>query len=322
MDVGSIPLDWRTGHVTPIHKKGSRAEVSNYCYYRPVSLTSVVCKVMETLVRNAILDHMLDNDFVSGYQHGFLPGRSCTTQLLEVLDHWTEILDNGGALDVIYLDLAKAFDSVPHSRLLTKLQSYGIGGSLLQWIRSFLLDRHQRVMIAGIGSNWAPVLSGVPQGSVLGPVLFICYINDMPDVVSSFIYMYADDTKLCRETGNSSDCTKLQLDLNNIQNWADQWQLKFNSTKCKVMYLGNGNDRSKYSMRDNGIEVSLESAGEEKDLGVWIDDKLKFTNHIGHVVAKSNQILSLIKRSFVYKDTEIIKRLFTALVRPHLHGDS
>ena len=105
-----IPLDWKTGHVTPVHKKASRAEVSNY---RPVSLTSVICKVMEKLVRNAILDHMFDNDFISGYQHGFLPGRSCTTKLLEVLDKWTEILDNGGTLDLVYLDLAKAFDSVP-----------------------------------------------------------------------------------------------------------------------------------------------------------------------------------------------------------------
>jgi len=207
---------------------------------------------------------------------------------------------------VVYLDLAKAFDSVPHSRLLTKLQSHGIGGGLLRWIRSFLLDRHQRVMIARIGSNWASVLSGVSQGFVLGPVLFICYINDMPDIVSSFIYMYADGTKICREVCDTSDSGKLQMDLNNIQKWSEEWQLKFNSTKYKVMHLGNANDRSKYSMKENGMEVLLESDSEEKDLGIWIDDKLKFTNHIGHAVAKSNQILGLIKRSFVYRDSEII----------------
>ena len=160
---------------------------------------------------------------------------------------------------MVYLDLAKAFDSVPHSRLLTKLQSHGIGGGLLRWIRSFLLDRHQRVMIARIGSNWASVLSGVSQGFVLGPVLFICYINDMPDIVSSFIYMYADGTKICREVCDTSDSGKLQVDLNNIQKWSEEWQLKFNSTKYKVMHLGNANDRSKYSMKENGMEVLLES---------------------------------------------------------------
>ena len=315
MDEGNIPSDWKSGHITPVHKKGSRADV---CNYRPVSLTSVVCKVMEKLVRNVILDHMFDNDLMSDYQHGFLPGRSCTTQLLEVLDKWTEIVDNGGALDVIYLDLAKAFDSVPHKRLLVKLQSYGVRGNLLKWIESFLLGRRQRVMIAGIGSEWVSVLSGVPQGSVLGPVLFICYINDMPNTILSFIYIYADDTKISREVSGTHGYNKLQTDLNQIQTWSDDWQLKFNSTKCKVMHIGHSNVQNKYSMKNCGAEVVLESTSEEKDLGVWIDDKLKFTSHVGHVVAKSNQILGLIKRSFVYRDTEVIKRLFTALVRPHL----
>ena len=123
-----------------------------------MSLTSVICKVMERLLRRPLLDHMFDNDFISDCQHGFIPGRSCTTQLLEVLDKWTDILDNYGALDVIYLDLAKAFDSVPHKHLLLKLQSYGINGRYLNWISSFLLGRSQRVMVAGTGSEWAPVL--------------------------------------------------------------------------------------------------------------------------------------------------------------------
>ena len=273
---------------------------------------------MENLVRNVILDHMFDNDLISDCQYGFLPGRSCTTHLLEVLDKWTEFLDKGGAVDVIYLDLAKAFDSVPHNRLLAKLQSHGVNGSLLRWIKSFLLGRQQRVMIAGIGSKWAPVLSGVPQGSVLGPALFICYINDMPNTISSFIYMYADDTTVSREVCSSEDCKALQSDVNHIQTWSDTWQLKFNSSKCKVMHIGHANTHAKYFMKHNGSEMVLESASEEKDLGVWIDEKLKFTNHVGHVMAKSNQILGLIKRSFVYRDTEVIKKLFTTLVRPHV----
>jgi len=124
-------------------------------------------------------------------------------------------------LDVIYLDLAKAFDSVPHRRLLLKLKLYGVSGRFLSWIESFLLDRSQRVMVAGTGSVWASVLSGVPQGSVLGPVLFLCYINDMPETVSSFIYMYADDTKIGRAVSNIEDNRRLQADLDRVQEWSD-----------------------------------------------------------------------------------------------------
>jgi len=205
LDEGNIPKDWKSGNVIPVYKKGSRTSVDNY---RPVSLTSVICKVMEKLLRKPLLDHMFDNDFISDSQHGFIPGRSCTTQLLEVLDKWTDILDSGGALDVIYLDLAKAFDPVPHRRLLLKLQSYAINGTYLSWISSFLLVHCQRVMVSGTGSKWESVLSGVPQGSVLGPVLFVCYINDMPNTVSSFIYMYADDTKLGRRVATAEDSKK------------------------------------------------------------------------------------------------------------------
>jgi len=315
LDDGNIPQDWKDGHVTPIYKKGSRADIGNY---RPVSLTSVICKVMEKLLRRAFLDHMLDNEFISEHQHGFVPGRSCSTQLLEVLDKWTEILDRGGDIDVVYLDLAKAFDSVPHHRLLLKLESYGVQGTLLHWMKNFLTGRRQKVMVAGTGSQWAPVLSGVPQGSVLGPLLFICYINDMPDTISSFIYMYADDTKIVREVTNDRDCEELQLDLDSIQHWSEKWQIRFNSSKCKIMHLGHSSDRAEYKMIDNGVEVSLDVISEEKDLGVWIDNKLKFSIHVGHAVAKGNQVLGLIKRSFVYRDSDIMKRLFTAHVRPHL----
>ena len=156
LDEGELPQDWKKGHISPIYKKGSRSSVSNYS---PVSLTSVVCKVMEKLLRKPLLDHMFSNELVSDYQHGFLPSRSCVTQLLEVLDRWTDILDCGDVLDVIYLDLAKAFDSVPHRRLLLKLKSYGVSGRFLSWIESFLLDRSQWVMVAGTGSVWASVLS-------------------------------------------------------------------------------------------------------------------------------------------------------------------
>ena len=195
LNEGRLPQSWKDGHVTPIFKKGSRTKVENY---RPVSLTSVICKVMEKIMRKALIEHMITNKLLSDSQHGFIQGRSCTTQLLQVIDRWSEIIDEGGNIDNIYLDFAKAFDTVPHHRLIVKLQSYGIGGRVLDWINNFLTDRRQRVLVQGSESSWARVLSGVPQGSVLGPVLFVCYINDMPDTISSFMYMYADDTKMAR----------------------------------------------------------------------------------------------------------------------------
>jgi hypothetical protein len=207
MKEGKIPQEWKEANITPVYKKGSRSAVDNY---RPISLTSVCCKVMERLVRKEVLQHMTSNGFLSDNQHGFVQGRSCTTQLLKVVDKLTEILDRGGALDLIYLDFAKAFDTVPHERLLNKLASYGIQGHALQWIRQFLTGRRQRVGVAGNFSNWTKVLSGVPQGSVLGPVLFICYINDMPEAVRSLIYLYADDSKICREVNNIIDWAALR----------------------------------------------------------------------------------------------------------------
>ena len=170
----TLPTDWKMGNITAIFKKGQRKLPTNY---RPISLTSIVCKVLESLVRDAIIKHFKDNLLFSSNQFGFISGRSTTLQLLHVLETWSEILDRGGNIDCIYMDFMKAFDTVPHKRLLSKIQSYCIGDQLLGWISSFLSDRQQRVCINGCHSNWGSVTSGIPQGSVLGPILFVIYIN-------------------------------------------------------------------------------------------------------------------------------------------------
>ena len=184
------------------------------------------------------MTHMTENDLLSPKQHGFIQGRSCVTQLLAVLDSWTLALDEGGNIDTIYLDFAKAFDTVPHQRLLTKLRGYGIEGRILAWIEAFLTNRRQRVVINSSRSSWADVMSGIPQGSVLRPVLFICYINNMPSSVQSSIYLFADDAKLYRNIPSDDDP---QHDLQQLEKWSEEWQLHFNPSKCKVMHLGHQN---------------------------------------------------------------------------------
>ena len=156
---GTLPEQWKTAHVSVLHKKQSRKSPSNY---RPVSLTSVVCKTMESIIRDKIMTHMTDNAMFSKAQHGFRPGRSCVTQLLEVIESWTRILDAGGVVDAIYFDFAKAFDTVPRERLLLKCYAHGIQGSTLIWIRSFLTGRPQRVVVNGADSSWSQVTSGIP----------------------------------------------------------------------------------------------------------------------------------------------------------------
>ncbi len=310
-----LPPDWKNSHVTPIFKKGPRNQCSNY---RPVSLTAIVCKLCESIVRDVIMDHLIKNNLLSDCQHGFIPGRSCVTQLLTMLDMWTRILDDYGTIDVAYLDFCKAFDVVPHERLLRKIEGYGINGTIADWIRSFLSDRKQRVLVNGCASGWAPVTSGIPQGSVLGPLLFLIFINDMPDAVHSTLLMFADDAKVFRQVNDLEDRQILQQDLDELTQWATKWQMKFNAAKCKIMHLGYGNTDQKYYLHEMGQPYELQVTKEEKDLGVIVDPDLTFAKHVEMKVNKANKLLGLIRVSYSYLDKESMTLLFKGLIRPHL----
>ena len=312
---GQLPQRWKDAMVTPLFKKGKKSAPGNY---RPVSLTSVLCKVSESIIRDQIMDHLYRNKLLSERQHGFVRKRSCMTQLLECLDDWTEMIDNGGNVDVIYMDYAKAFDKVAHERLLLKLRGYGLNSQIISWIKSFLSNRRQKVKVNGEESTWAEVLSGVPQGSVLGPVLFVCYINDLPDNIKTNVRLFADDTKVYAEATKSNNRNNLQEDVTYLDKWANIWQLSFNAGKCKTMHIGAKNPNQSYHMIQDGTRVEIETTHLEKDIGVYVDDQLKFDQHIETKCKQANKILGMVRRSFTFINKDIMRQLYIALIRPIL----
>ena len=324
MESGECPADWRSANVTPIHKKGDRTDPSNY---RPVSLTSQVCKIFETIVRKHLLEHLTENNILRDEQHGFREGRSCLTNLLEIMEDWTQIIDEGDGIDVAYLDFRKAFDLVSHKHLIYKMSKYGIKNNVLNWVQSFLQQRTQRVIVRGEKSEPFNVTSGVPQGSVLGPILFLIFINDLPLGVISPVSLFADDSKVFSRIISEKNSQKrinegnyfdgketLQNDLNSIRKWASIWKMEFNVDKCKIMHIGNSNPKQTYNM--DGAELTETEI--EKDLGVQVDNKLEFDKHIKGIVGKANRMLGLIKIGFSCLDQEIFMHLYPVLVRPLL----
>lgn len=308
-----FPQDWRIANITAIFKKGDKCCPGNY---RPVSLASIICKIMETLIREEIMNHMKKYKLFSKKQFGFISGRSTVLQLIKVLDKWTTAIDEGHAVDVVYCDFMKAFDRVPHRRLLEKISRYGIGEKYFKWIREFLTNREQCVVVNGEVSDWRPVSSGVPQGSVLGPLLFVFFINDLPECVknNSEIILYADDTKIFRSIKCKNDCDLLQEDLKDLQAWTERWLLNFHPDKCKYMRIG----RSDIEDPGYKFETQLERTTSEKDIGVIFNEKLNFSEHLAEKINKANKIVGIIRWSFVNLDIEIFRALYTALIRPHI----
>ncbi|MCP4456951.1 MAG: reverse transcriptase family protein, partial [Cytophagales bacterium] len=232
---GHIPSEWKAALIVPVHKKGSKSDIKNY---RPISLTSLVVKVMERIVRDELM--LKCSHFLDPRQHGFLPGKSCSTQLVEYCDSLSLSLNKNIRADVIYFDFAKAFDSVNHDLILSKLKTmYGINGRLLKFITSYLYNRTQSVLVNGSVSSSLPVISGVPQGSILGPSLFVLFLNDITSGISDCteIMMYADDTKIWREMHCEVDFIALQNDINYLLDWAVRNKMKFHSSKCKVLSI-------------------------------------------------------------------------------------
>ena len=314
MEEGDVPDVWRSANVCPVFKKGAKGDPANY---RPVSLTCVAGKVMESLIRDKMVGHLERHNLIRPSQHGFMAGRSTATNMLEYMETLTRLLDQGHAVDVLYLDFAKAFDKVPHERLLAKCRGLGLGGKLLEWIRLWLSDRKQRVVLNGEASEWTEVLSGVPQGSVLGPTLFLIFINDIDravEVTSTILLKFADDTKVGRVVENEEQRGELQSIIDKLVEWSKEWQMLFNAGKCHILHLGARNVRHEYTMEGN----KLEAVEVEKDVGVLVHQSLKPSMQCARAASRANAILGQLSRAITYRDKATFLKLYKVYVRPHL----
>ena len=310
LDDGQLLSSWREANVTPLHKKGDRSVRDNY---RPISLMSIICKVLERILRDHIMLHLTTHQLIAREQHGFVPKKSCITNLLESAELLTKALQERRWLDVLYIDFSKAFDSVPHLRLINKLAAYGIDGKLLRWIQQFLSNRRQRVVMGSATSQWAVVTSGVPQGSVLGPLLFTIYINDLLDVVMALCKLYADDAKLFADNAD-----ELQRDIEAITAWCEKWLMRLNVAKCHVLHVGKNNPRTAYFMSALGESRQLATTSSERDLGVIVSSSVRVSDQVQTASAKANAMLGVMKKTFTTRDKATWKKLYTTFVRPQL----
>ena len=300
--------------IVPIYKKGNRGLASNY---RPVSLTSHLCKLFERVVRKELVGFLEEQEVITQDQHGFRVGRSCLTQLVDHLDSVLKDLEAGHNVDVLYVDMAKAFDKVCHSRLLTKLASVGVGGNLLTWLESFLVGRTQSVVVEGKLSRPETVRSGVPQGTVLGPILFLLYVNDMPDVLQhSSMKLFADDAKLHKTIRDESDRSLLLDDIERVGEWAVKNSMELNADKYQLLQHGK-NDLLKQPYKlPTGTTVCGDAT--VRDLGITVDTHLNWKEHTAQITKTANQVSGRVLRAFETRDEETMLTLLKTYIRPHL----
>ena len=313
LDTGNVPSIWKQANVAAIFKKGDKHLASNY---RPVSLTCVSCKVLEHIVFRAMMDHVDLHKILVHYQHGFRSKHSCETQLINTIQELAKGLDEQKQMDLLILDFAKAFDKVAHQRLLRKLDYYGIRDNTLNWVSNWLVGRTQRVVVDGDFSEQASVRSGVPQGTVLGPLLFILYINDIATNTSSSIRLFADDCLLYRVVDRVSDVHELQKDLNQLCSWSSTWQMSFNAGKCTVLTITNKKCPIKFDY-SIGNQI-LNRLKNHPYLGVEISDNLDWTKHIDNTVTKSQRTLNMLRRNLSGCTQDTRALAYKALVRPVL----
>ncbi|CAB3996295.1 Hypothetical predicted protein [Paramuricea clavata] len=311
--VGVLPSVWKLANVVPVHKHGEKTYVENY---RPISLLSLISKVLERCIFNNIKYHVYEQ--INPCQNGFMPGKSCITQLIEVLEQIGRELDRGKQIDVLYLDMSKAFDRVSHVELIHRLREFGFGGSVLDWFNSYLTNRYQQTTVLEATSKPLPVTLGVPQGSILGSLLFLLYENHLSNAVTnSNIATFADNTKIFKTINSISDAAALQCDLSKFEKGSTNGNLELNASKCKVLRVTRKHNKIIYPYTLHN--TILGSTDSERDLGILTSSSLTWSKHVEYQYAKASKTLGYIRRStFDIKDIAVRRTLYLTLVRTQL----
>jgi len=306
-----VPEDWRKANVTPVFKKGKKEDPGNY---RLVSLTSILGKVMEQLILEVVIKQV-EEKVIRSSQHGFTKGKSCLTNLIAFYDDMTGWVDEGRAVDVVYLDFSKAFDTVSHNILLGKLWKCGLEEWSVRWIENWLNGRAQRVVISSAESSWRSVTSGVPQGSVLGPVLFNFFINVLDEELECSLSKFADDTKLGGVVDTPEGCAAIQQDLDRLESWAER---NLNEVQQGQVQGPAPVEEQPHAPVQAQADL-LENSSVERDLGVLVDDRLTMSQQCALVAKKAKDgLLGCIKKSVASRSREVLLPFYSALVSSHL----
>ena len=313
LEDGSVPDDWKLAAVVPVYKSGKKNNVKNY---RPISLTSICCKMLEHIIVSNLVSHLEENSLLSSKQFGFRKGSSCEMLLVDMIHNIAMALDCGATVDVVAIDMAKAFDTVPHDLLILKLQSYNVSTQVVDWFQAFLMGRKQFVALNGKKSCEVDVLSGVPQGSVCGPILFLIYVNDLTKMLTSNSGLFADDSSIYRPITCEEHRLALQEDLDRVAQWCHTWRMNLNTDKTKVLSVSRNKyfDDPEYRI---GGEI-LEVTDKISVLGVSINNKLKWNDHVSKLCAKTNSDVRFINRVLHDASPRTREVVFNALVKSKL----
>ena len=313
--VGAVPIDWKTSIIVPIYKKNKKPHACSS--YRPINLTCCVSKLMERVIHQKLMFYLRENNLISDVQHGFLTKRSTVTNLLSCTFDWVSYFNERKAFDIVYIDYEKAFDKVSHPKMLYKLSKMGVGGCILKWLECFMTNRMQSVKVNDSFSSFETVDSGVAQGTLLGPLMFILFLNDVENIIdheNCSIILYADDSKTYGASGTINECEKMQQNLSRLAQWCENWQLSINMDKCEVLHVGKNNLNYQYEM--NGLNIT--SKHYCRDLGVLVGDDLYYRTHYENIARIGHYNCKMLRNSFACRDIAFLVFLYKTYIMPKI----